>query len=203
VPTELSLYITHYGYLAIFLLLMLQGIGVPVPAPVEFVIMFSGYLIYSHLLNFVFVLVAVISGDIIGTGLVYYIFYFSGAYILSKKPKWIPFSQKRIDSLIVKVSNGGTRAIYIARFTPFIHGYISIIAGLMQIKPRRFIPILFITATLWNLFYLMVGWLLSPYWSRVEHYFGNLKFVMFLAVAILVLVIILFYFRRSRKSSEA
>jgi membrane protein DedA with SNARE-associated domain len=43
-PPELILYITKYGYIAIFVLIFLQEIGAPNPIPNEFVLLYSGYL---------------------------------------------------------------------------------------------------------------------------------------------------------------
>ncbi|MCX6740828.1 MAG: hypothetical protein NTY61_00295 [Candidatus Parcubacteria bacterium] len=45
-PHSLAVFITHYGYLAIFFLVFLQEIGVPNPVPNELVLLFSGYLAF-------------------------------------------------------------------------------------------------------------------------------------------------------------
>jgi membrane protein DedA with SNARE-associated domain len=44
--SEVALYITKYGYLAIFLLVLLQELGLPNPVTNEFVLLFSGYLAF-------------------------------------------------------------------------------------------------------------------------------------------------------------
>ena len=49
--SEVALYITRYGYLAIFCLVLLQELGVPNPVTNEFVLLFSGYLAFSGVLS--------------------------------------------------------------------------------------------------------------------------------------------------------
>jgi hypothetical protein len=50
--SELLFYVTKYSYGAIFVLVLLQELGVPNPVTNEFVLLFSGYLAFSGVLNF-------------------------------------------------------------------------------------------------------------------------------------------------------
>ncbi len=81
-------FIITYGYLAIFLLVFLQEIGIPNPVSNELVLIFSGSLAYSHTLSLPLILLSAISADIIGTTVLYTVFYFFGNWILSRK--WLP-----------------------------------------------------------------------------------------------------------------
>ena len=137
-PPEVSAFITNYGYLAIFLLIFIQELGVPNPLPNELVLMFSGYLAFKGILNLLFVILVSVSADIIGTGILYTLFYFLGNYILKHKPRWFPLSDKSIEKYSSKISKGGKWTIYICRVTPFVRGYTSIIAGMLQIKSKIF-----------------------------------------------------------------
>ena len=51
-PEEVVYYITGYGYLAIFILVFLQEIGMPNPFPNELLLIFSGYLSFRGILFF-------------------------------------------------------------------------------------------------------------------------------------------------------
>ena len=70
-PEEVVIFITRYGYMAIFILVFLQEIGMPNPIPNELVLMFSGYLSFKGLLYLPFVIFTVISADFIGTNILY------------------------------------------------------------------------------------------------------------------------------------
>ena len=189
-PPEIILYISKYGYLAIFVLIFLQETGVPNPVPNELVLMFSGYLIYSGVLQFSLVILAAVSADFIGTNILYVVFYFFGAYIIAHKPRWLPISQKTINRLTTRMSEGGIWMIYLGRLTPFIRGYTSVTAGLLQLNPKIFLPIALISAITWSGVYVIAGRLLGPYWNNVAAHFSNIKYIMLIILLSIILIVI-------------
>ena len=105
-PEEVVNYIIGYGYLAIFILVFLQEIGMPNPFPNELLLIFSGYLSFKGFLFFPVTLLTAITADFIGTSILYFLFLKAGTYIIRKKPGWIPLSTGTIDRLAAKVSKG-------------------------------------------------------------------------------------------------
>ena len=188
-PDELIIYITKYGYLGIFLLVFLQEIGAPNPIPNELVLVLSGYMIFTGLLKFPFVIMAAVIADFTGTSILHTLFYFSGTYILQKKPRWLPLPLKAIDKLKKRISAKGLAGIYIGRLTPFIRGYTSVIAGLLQIKSGIFLPIALITALLWASFYILAGILLGPFWN---HVISNIKYFKYVLLFVFFMTLIIF-----------
>ena len=152
--SEAIQYITQYGYIAIFVLIFLQEIGVPNPVPNELVLLFSGYLTFTGALFLPYVLMTAIAADLMGATILYYVFYFFGAYILSHKPKWLPISTEKINKLSQKINTGGFWSLFLGRITPYIRGYVSVISGLIQIKPKVYLPLILITEDLAELFAL-------------------------------------------------
>jgi membrane protein DedA with SNARE-associated domain len=190
-PDELVIYILKYGYLAIFVFVFSQEIGLPNPIPNELVLLFSGYLTFMGLLKLPFVILAALLADFTGTSILFIIFYFFGNFILQHKPRWLPFPVKSIARLQERISKNGLTGIYLGRLTPFIRGYTSVIAGLLQIKPKVFAPIALITATIWATMYVMAGILLGPFWSRVAPNVTSIKYIMLLVVSTIILIVIL------------
>jgi membrane protein DedA with SNARE-associated domain len=186
-PDELVIYILKYGYLAIFVLVFSQEIGLPNPIPNELVLLFSGYLIFMGLLKLPVIILAAVLADFTGTSLLYVLFYFSGAYILNHKPRWLPIPVSIIYKLQERISKNGLTGIYIGRLTPFIRGYTSVISGLLQIKPKVFLPIALVTASIWATVYVSAGILLGPFWNQVIPNISNMKYVMLLIFCIIIL----------------
>ena len=202
-PEEVVIFITRYGYMAIFILVFLQEIGMPNPIPNELVLIFSGYLSFKGLLYLPFVILTVISADFIGTNILYIIFYNAGTYIMQKKPKWIPLSARMIDRLSGKISEGGLFNIFLFRVTPFTRGYTSVITGLFHIKPRIFLPIALISASTWATIYVVTGYIIGPSWNIIDKNLGNFKYIM-LGVLVSVCVTVLFvYFLKKRWKLKA
>jgi membrane protein DedA with SNARE-associated domain len=200
VPEEVVYFITRYGYVAIFILVFLQEIGMPNPIPNELVLMFSGYLSFKGLLYLPSVILTVISADFIGTNILYVIFYNTGTYIMLRKPKWVPLSATTIDRLTRKISEGGKLSIFIFRVTPFTRGYTSVITGLLHIKPRIFLPIALISATTWATIYVLIGYIIGPSWNLFTKNIGNFKYTLLAVfVTIVTMVLIVYYFRKRVK----
>jgi membrane protein DedA with SNARE-associated domain len=198
-PEEAVVFVTKYGYMAIFILVFLQEIGMPNPLPNELLLMFSGYLTFKGILFLPLVLLTVVSADFIGTNILYFVFYSTGAYLLQKKPKWFPVSQKTIDRIMTKIHNGGNTSIYLFRLTPFTRGYTSVICGLLQIKPRVFLPIALYSAATWATIYVVAGLLIGPSWNLFIKNEGNFKYVLLASLILISGLVIFMYFHRKKK----
>ena len=202
-PEEVVYYITKYGYLAIFILVFLQEIGMPNPVPNELVLMFSGYLSFKGILYLPYVILTAVTADFIGTNILYIIFYNTGTFIMQKKPKWIPLSARMIEKLTRKISNGGILSIYIFRLTPFTRGYTSVITGLLQIKPRIFLPIALISAATWASIYVTIGHFIGPSWDLFTKNIDSFKYILLAFLLIIICIVLSVYFFRKRIKIKA
>ncbi|MFA6872955.1 MAG: DedA family protein [Bacteroidaceae bacterium] len=182
-PQDLVYFISHYGYLAVFLLIFLQEIGAPIPLPNELLLIFSGYLASTGILNFWEILGAAIIGDLLAGTVVYLVFYLFGNLILQKAPRWLPLPRKMIKKQSERLEKMKFSGLCIARLTPFIRGYIAVICGLWHVKPRRYATAVLLTTILWSSVYLTTGYLLGPYWIYIETNIDVFKYL-FLALPI-------------------
>jgi len=198
-PSEIVYYINLYGYLAIFILIFLQDVGFPNPIPNELVLLFSGYLVYSDIFKFYIVIFVALLADFIGTSIFYFIFRKFGSLFMKHKPRWIPFSQSKIESLSRSLSEEGFFGIFICRLTPFIRGYATIIAGLLQVRIAYFLTIALLSASAWASTYIFAGWLLGPWWKQIEsnpHLLRN--GMLSILIFVLFLFMIKFFLKRLR-----
>ncbi len=201
-PEEVVYYVTRYGYLAIFILVFLQEIGMPNPFPNELLLMFSGYLSFKGLLFFPYVVLTALSADFIGTNILYFLFYNAGTLIIQKKPKWIPLSARMINSLTNKISKGGKLSIFIFRLTPFTRGYTSVITGLLQVKPKVFLPIALISAGIWSSIYVLIGNYIGPSWNLFTQNLGSFKYIMMVVLAVLLFLLLIICFNMNREKNK-
>src|ERR1017187_9379680 len=203
-PPEVIAFIANCGYLAIFIVIFAQEIGIPNPIPNELVLMFSGYLSLKGVLIFPVIILIAVLADILGTAILYSVFYFSGAYILKNKPRWLPIPENAINKLSGRISKGGKWKIYIFRLTPFIRGYTSIGVGLLQIKPKVFLPIALISGITWSAVCVTTGRILGPYWNSAGNKLGDLKFMLFVVLIIISIITVIRYFlKRSTEKKSA
>jgi membrane protein DedA with SNARE-associated domain len=201
-PPEIISFITNYGYLAIFIVIFAQEIGIPNPIPNELVLIFSGYLTLKGILILPLVILVAVIADITGTSILYAVFYFSGGYIYKHKPRWLPLPERSIDKLSKRLSNGGRWKIYIFRLTPFIRGYTSIAIGLLQIKPKIFLPIALISGITWSLICVLTGRILGPYWSYAGNKMGDMKTFLLITVLLIFLILVLVRYLKKRSTTK-
>ena len=201
-PEEVVYYVTRYGYLAIFILVFLQETGMPNPIPNELLLIFSGYLSYKGLLYLPYIILTALSADFIGTNILYFLFFKTGGVIMRKKPKWFPFSDKMIVRLSDKISRGGKMNIFIFRLTPFTRGYTSVITGLLQIRPKVFLPIAFLSGLSWALIYVTIGHYIGPSWNLFNEKIGSFKYIMIGVLVIILSMTILVSLMRKGKRQK-
>lgn len=189
-PVELAQYITDYGYLAIFGLVFLQEIGVPNPVPNEIVLLFSGYLAWAGILSFPLIFFTAVFADFTGTALLYGVFYFFGEYIMDKKPNWIPISHDKVRKIAKKISEENKWGLYLGRLIPYVRGYVSVAAGLIEIKPKVFLTTVFLSAVTWSGGYVILGRIFGKYWKNVADATGGIKNLIILIVIVIVIILV-------------
>lgn len=167
---EIISYIHLYGYLGIFILVFSQEVGLPNPIPNEFILTFSGYLVFSKVLKITYVILTAFLADITAISILYFLFFLFGNIIFRKERKWFPISKERIDKQLIKLREKGTSSIFYGRLTPFIRGYVAAMCGLIQLNPKKIISIALSTSLIWVSFYIYLGFLLGPYWNfAIQH----------------------------------
>jgi membrane protein DedA with SNARE-associated domain len=189
VSAQLTHYIAEFGYVALFLIVFLQELGVPNPVTNEFILLFSGYLAFTGVLNFWLVILTAVSADFIGTTLLYAVFYRCGAWIAKHRARWMPVSPERLERIASRISRSRW-SIYLARLVPFLRGYASVAAGLMPIPPRVFIPAVAVSAVTWSGGYVTAGRLLGPYWERAARRIGSVEVAVLVGILTLAAALI-------------
>ncbi|MFZ4581828.1 MAG: DedA family protein [Paludibacter sp.] len=194
---EILLEISKYGYLAIFLLVFLQEVGVPNPIPNELVLLLSGYLSSTGILNISIAILSAIAGDLLAITILYLIFYFFGAIIMNRKPKWLPLPYKKIENISTKIKKSGLFGIFIGRLTPFIKGYVTVLSGLMQVAPAKFAFISISTSVIWSVVYVCFGYLLGPYLQLITSNSSNIGYlILIITCSIIVLAVSIQLFKK-------
>ena len=182
--------------MAIFLLVLLQELGVPNPVTNEFVLLFSGYLAFSGGLSLWFVVLTAVSADCIGTTILYAVFYRFGKLIIDHRPRWLPVSPMRIAKVVERISTRQQRSIYIGRLILFLRGYVSVAAGILSVRPKIFIPAAVVSAITWSGGYVIAGRIIGPYWEHVAGKIGGIESLVLLVTLIVIATLMVRAFAR-------
>ena len=121
---------------------------------------YFGYIGHKAGLFFPAVIGIGVVADIVGSLLLYLLFYYGKKRLVPLKPKWMKLSARKVDFLTKKIMLHKGRNLFIAKMTPFIRGYVAVVAGLLHIPPALYGRVIVFTAIIWTGGWLTAGWLL-------------------------------------------
>ena len=138
-------FISNYGYLAIFILMLAESACLPVPS--ELIMTFGGALAAGAVpgthLNLVGVIAAGIAGNVAGSYAAWAVGRFGAEPALRRlaQGRWgrrIGIREHDIDAGIAWFDRHGNKAVLIGRMLPVIRTFISLPAGIAEMPALRF-----------------------------------------------------------------
>lgn len=132
-PSEL---IHHWGYAAIFVIVILGNVGLPVPE--ETALILGGYLVWRQQLWLPLVLAIGIVSAVAGDNLGYWLGRRYGRTAIVRYGHWITLTSQSLESMERFVSRRGPLAVFIARFLPGLRFMAGPLAGTAGLRFPRF-----------------------------------------------------------------
>ena len=130
---DLTPLISQWGYAAIFLIVLLGNVGLPVPE--ETVLTVSGYLVWQGRLKPFAVVVVAMTSAVIGDNTAYWLGRRYGRLVLNR---WVRIRPERIARMQGFVLRHGMLAVFLARFVAGLRFMAGPIAGSTGLSPVRF-----------------------------------------------------------------
>jgi membrane protein DedA with SNARE-associated domain len=159
-------WISRYGYPAIFCLLMLGIVGLPVPD--ETLLTFTGYLIFSHRLQAVPALVTVMLGTMCGITLSYTLGRTFGLALIHRFGKYIHLTEERLSKAHRFFERVGHWSLTFGYFVPGVRHLTAYAAGVSYVEIRIFALFAYLGALLWASTFLSLGYFLGNQWQAVS-----------------------------------
>jgi len=199
---DLSQLIGHWGYLAIFVLVILGNMGVPLPE--ETILLLAGYLVWQGDLRLPIVLAIGILSAVVGDNAGYWIGRHYGQGAIERYGHWVLGNSKRLESMRGFVTRYGPMGVFAARFLPGLRFMAGPLAGATGVRPLRFVMANVLGAALYvpvavGLGYA-VGYGLGDYVARLKRVVGAVERIV-LAVAILAALALMGW--RARRAARA
>jgi len=191
-------FVQDYGYWAVFILVFLQEIGVPNPVPNELILIFAGALTSIGNLNFWLTFFIAVAADSIGTIILFSVFYFFEHYIMERLKKWESINRK-LNNLKAMLIRRGRFGIFIGRLMPYLRGYVSAAAGILNLPYKLFVPMVILSAVLWSGGYVTLGHFLGKKWEKVADFIWGYQWIL-LVVLISVIGVWVYWYRRKENS---
>lgn len=172
--------VNKYGYIGVGGLITLEDFGVP--APGETVLIASAFFAGLGHLNIFIVFIVGFLGAVIGDNIGFAIGEYGGHPLVERFGKYIFLTPRRVKEAEDFFNRNGGKVIVMARFVEGLRQANGIIAGLSEMKWRKFITYNSIGAALW------VG-----VWSTVGYFGGShietfLRYQLYFTIVVLVAI---------------
>jgi membrane protein DedA with SNARE-associated domain len=125
--TDLPQLLGHWGYGAIFVVVVLGNVGVPLPE--ETVLALAGYLVWRGEMRVAVVIVVGIVSAVVGDNLGYWLGRRYGRSALPRYARWVLGHPERLVAMEGFVRRRGPFAVFVARFVPGIRFMAGPLAG--------------------------------------------------------------------------
>ncbi len=175
----------QYGYIILFLALMLELIALPIPT--EFLMSYVGYLAYKGQLNLYASILIAALGTSLGMTISYAIGYRLGYPFFRKYGHRFHIGEAQLEKLNKLFSKYGVSLLLISCFIPGVRHITGYFSGITHSKYRRFAPFAYAGALLWVSTFIGLGRALGPQYKIIE---ASIKRYLVIGVVIVGLLLI-------------
>jgi membrane protein DedA with SNARE-associated domain len=126
----------QYGYWAVFIGILLENIGFPVPG--ETVTLAGGFLAGNNQLNYWLVLVDAVAGAVLGGNIGYWVGRWGGWPLLLNVGRLFRMSEPRLVSLRNQFNENAAKTVFLGRFIALLRVFASPLAGIVEMPYAKF-----------------------------------------------------------------
>ncbi|BCN31763.1 alkaline phosphatase-like protein [Anaeromicropila herbilytica] len=178
----------QYGYLGIFLLIILENIFPPIPS--EIILTFGGFMTTFTSMTQVGIIAISTAGAVLGA----YILYGIGRVLSPERleklleykfVRMLGFKKDDINKSVGWFSKRGKLTVFICRCIPIVRSLISIPAGMAKMNLIEFGIFTLFGTLIWNTLLVLLGTAAGQSWEKIAGYVDK-----FSSITLVVLVVI-------------
>ena len=159
------LWITQYGYIALFFLLMLGIVGLPIPD--ETIMVFSGALIQRGTFHAGPTWLTAFAGSICGITLSYLIGRTLGLTVVTRYGKYVHLTPDRLELVLKWFNRAGHWTLFIGYYIAGVRHFSAVIAGTSGLKWPSFALFAYGGAAVWVTTFLTIGYFVGEKWEAI------------------------------------
>ena len=190
-------FVTQYGAVSLFFLMMLGIIGLPIPD--ETLLVFSGYLIHKGVLNAGATFGMAFLGGVAGITVSYWLGRIYGIKLIQKYGRYFHFTETRFAKVHNWFERAGRWSLFFGYYIAGVRHFTAMIAGASELEFPVFATFAYSGAFVWVLSFLTLGYVIGDQWERASE--SVHEYMLIAAIAIGAIVAIYFLARRIWKRS--
>lgn len=195
-----------FGYLGIFLLILLENLFPPIPS--EVILTFGGFMTISTSMNVFGVILVSTIGSLLGAIILYYLGKILNKerinkIIKSKYGKLLRIKSKDIEMADKWFDTKGRKTVFFCRFIPVVRSLISIPAGMSEMPLPQFTIYTFFGSLIWNTVLILIGAFAGDKKDYILSLLDDVSNIVLIALIVIFIVLIYkFYNTRIKKKSN-
>ncbi|MBO5414763.1 MAG: DedA family protein [Bacilli bacterium] len=195
-----------FGYLGIFLLILLENLFPPIPS--EVILTFGGFMTISTSMNVFGVILVSTIGSLLGAIILYYLGKILNKerinkIIKSKYGKLLRIKSKDIEMADKWFDTKGRKTVFFCRFIPVVRSLISIPAGMSEMPLPQFTIYTFFGSLIWNTVLILIGAFAGDKKDYILSLLDDVSNIVLIALIVIFVVLIYkFYNTRIKKKSN-
>lgn len=190
--------IENYGYLGVFLIIVVENIFPPIPS--EIVLPFSGFMTTKTELSVAMMIAASTAGSVVGGTILYYIGTILDVERLEKLVdrwgKYLQLKREDVYKADAWFDRYGIWTVFFCRMVPLLRSLISVPAGMSNMKMPLFLLFTLLGTAIWNTLLIVIGAKLGENWTQILSYTEVYSDIIYAVGAIAVLAVVIFFGRR-------
>jgi membrane protein DedA with SNARE-associated domain len=199
---DLSEFLGHWGYLGIFVVVILGNVGLPVPE--ESVLALAGYLVHEGRMRLPLTLAVGIVSAVTGDNLGYWIGRRLGRPAIERYGARIGINHERMAAIAGFVTRYGAPGVFAARFLPGFRVMAVPLAGAGGLPAVPFMIANLLGALLYVPYAVGIGYAiaygLGPWLHRVERAVGRIEHIALLFIALTAVLLVAGRVVRARRA---
>ncbi len=171
--------------IAIFLILFLEELGIPMPIPADVMVMYAGYRLHQHTINPFVAIGIIVLGANVGACVLYAVVRRGGRPLVDRFGHYLHLDARKLTRAEHWLERRGVLGVIIGRSIPGVRLATVIACGLFNVPLRVFLPGQIVGSSIYMLVFGLLGYYVGPqaverlHWST-----DSLRLVLLIALAV-------------------
>jgi membrane protein DedA with SNARE-associated domain len=188
---SISSLVDSYGYLAVFVLVGVESLGIPLPGETA-LITAAIYAGHTHRLNPWLIFLVASAAAIIGDNIGYWVGDKGGYRLARRYGPRVRLDERKLKTARYLFDLHGGKVVFFGRFVSVLRTYAAFLAGTSKMRWRRFLPANAAGGIVWAALWTLAAYLAGNALKRAS---GTINLI-FIGAAVVTIVIVILLVRR-------